>query len=74
MRKQPKYTPMILRLTLLIAMFMATPVFAQDPPDFEDDVNDEPTVPIDGSYIVLALLAGVGLGISTLRKSESIVK
>ncbi len=74
MRKQSKYTHKILRLTLLVTMFMATPVFAQAPPDFEDDVNDEPPVPIDGSYIVLALVAGVGLGISKLRKSESIVK
>lgn len=72
MRKQPKYTPMILRLTLLIAMFMATPVFAQDPPDFEDDVNDEPTVPIDGSYIVLGLIAGSYLGIQLLRKEAKV--
>ena len=72
MRKQPKYTHKILRLTLLIAMFMATPVFAQAPPDFEDDVNDEPPVPIDGSYIVLGLIAGSCLGMQLLRKKAKV--
>ncbi len=35
-----------------------------------DDVNDEPTVPIDG-FVITGLVAGSLLGIRKLRKSEN---
>jgi len=52
---------------LLLAL-STTAAMAQD--DFPEDVNDEPTVPIDG-FVIAGLLAGSILGIRKLYNSES---
>jgi len=58
-----------------MTMLFSLPIMADDtPPEFEEDVDDEPTVPIDGNYLVLALMAGACLGIRKLRAGESISK
>ncbi len=63
------FTPIkrkFLQFTLLLTLFCAQPMLAQD--GFDPDVDDEPAVPIDGSYIVLGLIAGAYFGIRFLNK------
>jgi len=58
-----------------MTMLFSLPIMADDtPPEFEEDVDDEPTVPIDGNYLVLALVGGVYLGIRKLRAGQSVVE
>ncbi len=63
------FTPIkrkFIQVTLLLTLFCAQPMMAQD--GFDDDVDDsEPAVPIDGSYIVLGLIAGAYFGIRKLK-------
>ncbi len=66
------FTPIkrkFLQFTLLLTLFCAQPILAQD--GFDDDVDDEtPAVPIDGSYIVMGLLAGAYVGIKKLKARQ----
>ena len=67
MRIQSLYRkPQLLFITLLMTILSIQPMLAQD--GFDDDVDDEPAVPIDGSYIVLGLMAGAFFGIRFLNK------
>ncbi len=59
-----------IQFTLLLTLFCAQPMMAQD--GFDDDVDDEPAVPIDGSYIVLGLIAGAYFGIRFLKKQATV--
>ena len=63
--------PQIFVITLLLTFLSIQPMTAQE--GFEDDVDDEePAVPIDGSYIVLGLMAGVAIGIRCLKKGQDL--
>ena len=67
------FTPIkrkFIQVTLLLTLFCAQPMMAQD--GFDDDVDDEPAVPIDGSYIVLGLIAGAYFGIRFLKKQAAV--
>ena len=67
MRIQSLYRkPQVLFITLLMTILSIQPMLAQD--GFDDDVDDEPAVPIDGNYIVLGLMAGAFFGIRFLNK------
>ena len=59
-----------IQVTLLLTLFFAQPMMAQD--GFDDDVDDEPAVPIDGSYIVIGLIAGAYFGIRFLKKQAAV--
>ena len=68
-----EFTPIkrkFIQVTLLLTLFCAQPMMAQD--GFDDDVDDEPAVPIDGSYIVLGLIAGAYFGIRFLKKQAAV--
>ena len=65
------FTPIkrkFIQVTLLLTLFFAQPMMAQD--GFDDDVDDEPAVPIDGSYIVIGLIAGAYFGIRKLKVGQ----
>ncbi|MEY2693556.1 MAG: hypothetical protein RIT03_1948 [Bacteroidota bacterium] len=62
-----KQTPFF---AVLLAVLVTTSSYAQDLPEFEDDVVDNPVAPID-DYLPLALLTAVGLGWVLLRKKEA---
>ena len=62
--------PQVLFITLLMTILSIQPMLAQD--GFDDDVDDEPAVPIDGSYIVLGLMAGTFFGIRFLNKKVKV--
>ena len=64
--------PQVLFITLLMTMLSIQPMLAQD--GFDDDVDDEPAVPIDGSYIVLGLIAGAFFGIKKLKVGQLLHK
>ena len=68
------FTPIkrkFIQFTLLLTLFCAQPMLAQD--GFDDDVDDEgPAVPIDGSYIVIGLIAGAYFGIRFLKKQAAV--
>ena len=67
MKRQSLYRkPQLLLITLLLTMLSIQPMVAQD--EFEDDVDDEPAVPIDGNYLIIGLLAGAYFGIRFLNK------
>ena len=71
MRIQSLYRkPQVLFITLLMTILSIQPMLAQD--GFDDDVDDEPAVPIDGSYIVLGLMAGTFFGIRFLNKKVKV--
>ena len=71
MKRQSLYRkPQLLLITLLLTMLSIQPMVAQD--EFEDDVNDEPAVPIDGSYLIIGLLAGAYFGIRFLNKQVKV--
>ena len=54
-------------LVLLIGFFMFTSVsFAQLPPGFDDNVDDEPAAPIH-SLVIVGLIAGAAYGIKKLK-------
>ena len=53
-------------------MFTVQPILAQD--GFDDDVDDEPAVPIDGSYIIMGLIAGAYFGIKKLKVGQLLQK
>ena len=57
---------------VLFAVLVTVSTYAQDLPEFEDDVVDNPpAAPID-DYLPLALLKAVGLGWVLLRKKNII--
>mgnify|MGYP000394934850 CR=1 FL=1 len=58
---------------VLLALLVTVSTYAQDLPEFEDDVVDNPVAPID-DYLPLALLTAVGLGWVLLRKKNIIHK
>ena len=59
---------------VLLAMLVTVSTYAQDPPEFEDDVVDNPpAAPID-DYLPPALLIAVGLGWVLLRERTSYIK
>jgi hypothetical protein len=64
MKKQTTY------FAVLLAVLVTASTYAQDLPEFEDDVVDNPVVPID-DYLPLALLTAVGLGWVLLRKKAA---
>ncbi len=69
MKRQSLYRkPQLLLITLLLTMLSIQPMVAQD--EFEDDVDDEPAVPIDGSYLVMGLIAGAYFGIKKLKFAQ----
>lgn len=71
MKRQSLYRkPQLLLITLLLTMLSIQPMVAQD--EFEDDVDDEPAVPIDGSYLIIGLLAGAYFGIRFLNKQVKV--
>lgn len=55
-------------LASLFLILSTTVASAQD--EFPDDVDDEPSVPIDG-FVITGLVAGSLLGIRKLRKAEN---
>ncbi len=57
-----------LMLASLFLILSTTVASAQD--EFPDDVDDEPSVPIDG-FVITGLVAGSLLGIRKLRKAEN---
>ncbi len=69
-----EFTPIkrkLIQFILLLTLFCAPPMLAQD--GFDDDVDDQaPAVPIDGSYIVLGLIAGAYFGIRFLKKQATV--
>ncbi|MFZ4436527.1 MAG: hypothetical protein ACOYOR_08475 [Flavobacterium psychrophilum] len=64
MKKQTIY------FAVLLAVLVTASTYAQDLPEFEDDVVDNPVAPID-DYLPLALLTAVGLGWVLLRKKAA---
>lgn len=62
-----KQTPFF---AVLLAVVVTASTYAQDLPDFEDDVVDNPVAPID-DYLPIALLTAVGLGWVLLRKKAT---
>jgi hypothetical protein len=64
MKKQTTY------FAVLLAVLVTASTYAQDLPEFEDDVVDNPVAPID-DYLPLALLTAVGLGWVLLRKKAA---
>lgn len=61
----------IYKRLLLVSLFLAlstTNSVAQD--EFPDDVNDEPSVPIDG-FVITGLVAGSVLGLRKILNSEN---
>ncbi|MFM2265685.1 MAG: hypothetical protein RLZ77_1105 [Bacteroidota bacterium] len=62
-----KQTPLF---AVLLAVLVTASTYAQDLPEFEDDVVDNPVAPID-DYLPLALLTAVGLGWVLLRKKAA---
>ncbi|MEN9322312.1 MAG: hypothetical protein RL699_92 [Bacteroidota bacterium] len=62
-----KQTPFF---AVLLAVLVTASTYAQDLPEFEDDVVDNPVAPID-DYLPLALLTAVGLGWVLLRKKAA---
>jgi len=61
----------LLFFTIIATMFTVQPILAQD--DFEDDVDDEPAVPID-NYVYVGMILGVGLGIRYLKSKQEFKK
>ena len=60
--KQLRYTSAI----VLLMLFTGLSYGQSDPFDFDDDVDDEPTAPIN-TYIYSAIIAGVMVGITYLK-------
>ena len=58
-------------LSVLFMTLLSTRAAAQ-PEDFEDDVPDNPTVPID-DYLYIGLIAGAALGYKFLKRSPSTI-
>ena len=54
-----------LYLAAMLLLLSSVPANAQE--DFPEDVNDEPSVPIDG-FIVSGLIAGSVIGLRKLKK------
>jgi len=57
-----------LALASLLLMLSTTVASAQD--EFPDDVDDEPSVPIDG-FVITGLVAGSVLGMRRVSKAEN---
>ena len=57
--------------SLFFVMFtsVASAQLDEEPPVFDEDVNDEPAAPID-AYLFAGLIAGSFLAIRKLKKSE----
>ena len=73
MRRQAIYIKrQLLFFTIIATMFTVQPILAQD--GFDDDVDDEPAVPIDGSYIIMGLIAGAYFGIKKLKVGQLLQK
>lgn len=60
--KQLRYTSAI----VLLMLFTGLSYGQSDPFDFDDDVDDEPTAPIN-TYIYSAIIAGVMVGVTCLK-------
>lgn len=70
--EQNKISKKIKSLILIAVLALSPLTFAQPGLEFEEDVDDEaPATPIDSNILIL-LAAGMALGVTFIKKNESL--